>query len=78
MYISLQEAVVIPPHVIFSIRSNPGFWEYVKVSSDDLSVEAITAADYLKFKEMVFDENWYTRPFFILLPSHPRLKDFLA
>nr|CAN66156.1 hypothetical protein VITISV_032344 [Vitis vinifera] len=55
---STQEAVAIPPHVIFSIRSNPGFWEYVKVSSDDLSVEAITAADYLKFKEMVFDENW--------------------
>ena len=53
-----QEAVVIPPHVIFSIRSNPGFWEYVKVNSDDLSVEAVTAAEYLKSKEMIYDENW--------------------
>jgi sucrose synthase len=55
----LQEAVVIPPHVAFSIRPNPGFWEFVKVSSDDLSVEAITPRDYLKYKEMITDEKWY-------------------
>jgi sucrose synthase len=55
----LQEAVVIPPHVAFAIRPNPGFWEFVKVSSDDLSVEAITPADYLKCKEMITDEKWY-------------------
>ncbi|XP_041002462.1 sucrose synthase 6-like [Juglans microcarpa x Juglans regia] len=53
-----QEAAVIPPHVAFAIRPNPGFWEFVKVSSDDLSVDAITATDYLKFKEMVYDEKW--------------------
>lgn len=57
---NIQEAVVIPPYVIFSIRSNPGFWEYVKVNSEDLSVEGVTAADYLKSKEMIYDENWYT------------------
>ncbi|KAJ7960031.1 Sucrose synthase [Quillaja saponaria] len=55
---STREAVVIPPHVAFAIRLNPGSWEYVKVSSDDLSVEPITTTDYLKFKEMVYDENW--------------------
>ncbi|KAE8021898.1 hypothetical protein FH972_007748 [Carpinus fangiana] len=55
---STQEAVVIPPHVAFAIRPNPGFWEFVKVSSDDLSVEAITPADYLKCKEMISDEKW--------------------
>lgn len=53
-----QEAVVVPPHVAFAIRPNPGFWEFVKVSSEDLAVEAISTADYLKFKEMVYDEKW--------------------
>ncbi|KAL5810180.1 hypothetical protein ACOSQ4_026748 [Xanthoceras sorbifolium] len=55
---STQEAVVIPPHVAFAVRPNPGSWEFVKVSSDDLTVDPITATDYLKFKEMVYDENW--------------------
>ncbi|PON97215.1 Sucrose synthase [Trema orientale] len=55
---STQEAVVIPPYVAFAIRPNPGFWEFVKVSSEDLSVEAITTTEYLKFKEMLYDEKW--------------------
>ncbi|KAG2710851.1 hypothetical protein I3760_04G048300 [Carya illinoinensis] len=55
---STQEAVVIPPHVAFAIRPNPGFLEFVKVSSDDLSVEAITAPEFLKLKEMIYDEEW--------------------
>jgi len=56
---NLQEAVVNPPYVAFSIRPSPGFWEYVKVNSANLSVEGITVTDYLKFKEMIYDENWY-------------------
>ncbi|KAI4307712.1 hypothetical protein L6164_030869 [Bauhinia variegata] len=55
---STQEAVVVPPYVSFAIRPNPGVCEFVKVSSQDLSVEGITSTDYLKFKEMVYDENW--------------------
>ncbi|XP_062006166.1 sucrose synthase 7-like isoform X1 [Rosa rugosa] len=55
---STQEAVVSPPHVLFSIRPNPGYWEFVKVSSEDLSVEAITVRDYLKCKETLYDEKW--------------------
>ncbi|KAM1078616.1 hypothetical protein ACFX19_026270 [Malus domestica] len=55
---STQEAVVIPPHVVFSIRPNPGYWEFVKVSSEDLSVEAITVRDFLKYKEALYDEKW--------------------
>lgn len=53
-----QEAAVIPPYVAFAIRPNPGFWEFVKVNSADLSVDGITATDYLKFKEMIVDESW--------------------
>ncbi|KAL6228270.1 hypothetical protein ACLB2K_002223 [Fragaria x ananassa] len=55
---STQEAVVSPPHVLFSIRPNPGYWEFVKVSSEDLSVEAITVRDFLKCKETLYDEKW--------------------
>ncbi|KAM7280706.1 hypothetical protein ACFE04_007840 [Oxalis oulophora] len=55
---STQEAVVFPPHVAFAVRPNPGFWEFVQVNADDLTVEGITPAEYLKLKESIFDENW--------------------
>lgn len=50
---------MVPPYVGLAIRPNRGYWEYVKVNSDDLTVEGISALDFLKFKEMIFDENWY-------------------
>ncbi|KAL8038201.1 hypothetical protein ABFX02_11G089700 [Erythranthe guttata] len=53
-----QEAAVVPPHVAFAVRPSPGFWEYVKVSANDLSVEGISSTDYLKFKEMTMVETW--------------------
>nr|GMC67601.1 sucrose synthase 7-like [Ipomoea batatas] len=55
-----MEAAVVPPHIAFATRQNPGFWEYVKVNANDLSVEGITATEYLKFKEMIVDEDWAT------------------
>ncbi|KAF8407495.1 hypothetical protein HHK36_006629 [Tetracentron sinense] len=55
---STQEAAVVPPYVAFAVRPNPGFWEFLKVNSDDLAVEGITSLEYLKFKEMIYDENW--------------------
>ncbi|XP_072970385.1 sucrose synthase 7-like [Typha angustifolia] len=55
---STQEAVVLPPLVAFAVRSHPGIWEYVKVHSQNLSVEGITASEYLKFKEEIYDEKW--------------------
>ena len=58
MWIKLQEAVVIPPNVAFAVRGNPGNWQYVKVNSSDLSVEALSNTQYLKLKEFLFDENW--------------------
>ncbi|RID55036.1 hypothetical protein BRARA_G02318 [Brassica rapa] len=53
-----QEAAVVPPFVALAARPDPGFWEYVKVNAGDLSVDEITATDYLKLKESVFDESW--------------------
>ncbi|KAJ7975337.1 Sucrose synthase [Quillaja saponaria] len=55
---STQEAAVVPPYVAFAVRPNPGYWEFVKVNADDLAVEGIEVSEYLKFKEMIFDENW--------------------
>ncbi|XP_039135373.1 sucrose synthase 7-like [Dioscorea cayenensis subsp. rotundata] len=55
---STQEAVVLPPFVSFAVRPHPGIWEFVKVHSGDLSVEGITASEYLKAKEILFDEKW--------------------
>ncbi|XP_034711925.1 sucrose synthase 7-like isoform X3 [Vitis riparia] len=55
-----QEAAVVPPYVAFAVRPSPGLWEFVKVSADDLGVDGITSAEYLKFKETIFDENWAT------------------
>ena len=54
----VQEAAVVPPYVAFAVRPNPGFWEYIKVNADDLEVEGIEAVEYLKYKEMIFDEKW--------------------
>ncbi|XP_011003696.1 PREDICTED: sucrose synthase 7-like isoform X1 [Populus euphratica] len=56
--ISTQEAAVIPPFVAFAVRPNPGFWEYVKVNAEDLSVDGISVSEYLRFKEMILDEKW--------------------
>ncbi|XP_014517542.1 sucrose synthase 6 [Vigna radiata var. radiata] len=55
---STQEAAVDPPYVAFAVRPNPGVWEFVRVSFQDLSVEPITSTDYLKFKEIVYDKEW--------------------
>ncbi|XP_015883968.1 sucrose synthase 7-like isoform X2 [Ziziphus jujuba] len=55
---STKEAVVVPPYVGFAIRPSPGYWEYVKVNADDLQVEAITVSDFLRLKDLIFDENW--------------------
>jgi len=54
----VQEAAVVPPYVAFAVRPNPGFWEYIRVNADDLQVEGIDAVEYLKHKEMIFDEKW--------------------
>ncbi|PAN08697.2 hypothetical protein PAHAL_1G460700 [Panicum hallii] len=55
---STHEAVVLPPHVNFAVRTNPGIWEYIKVHSGDLTVEQITPSQYLKCKEILHDHQW--------------------
>uniref|UniRef100_A0A7N0U4Y2 Sucrose synthase n=1 Tax=Kalanchoe fedtschenkoi TaxID=63787 RepID=A0A7N0U4Y2_KALFE len=55
-----KEAAVVPPYVALAVRPSPGVWEYVRVNADDLVVDELSAADYLKLKETVFDEDWAT------------------
>lgn len=58
----------MPPYVAFAVRPSPGYWEYVKVTADDLSVEAISTSDFLRFKELIFDEEWYVQPSRFIYP----------
>ncbi|GMH23373.1 hypothetical protein Nepgr_025216 [Nepenthes gracilis] len=53
-----QEAAVAPPHVALAVRLEPGVWEFVNVNANNLTVDGITARDYLRVKESIYDENW--------------------
>ncbi|XP_027122896.2 sucrose synthase 7 [Coffea arabica] len=55
---STQEAAVVPPYVAFAVRYGSGCFDYVKVNAEDLSANNITATEYLRLKEMIYDENW--------------------
>ncbi|KAI3800923.1 hypothetical protein L1987_29023 [Smallanthus sonchifolius] len=46
-----QECIVLPPFVALAVRPRPGVWEYVRVDAYQLSVEQLTASEYLVFKE---------------------------
>ncbi|CAL5335103.1 unnamed protein product [Camellia sinensis] len=58
VFSSTQEAAINPPYVALAVRQNPGFWEFFKVNANGLEMDLITAKDYLKLKEIVYDENW--------------------
>ncbi|CAK8572770.1 unnamed protein product [Lathyrus sativus] len=52
---SAQEAIVLPPFVAIAVRPRPGIWEYVRVHVFELSVEQLSVAEYLRFKEELVD-----------------------
>ncbi|KAL2540478.1 Sucrose synthase 3 [Abeliophyllum distichum] len=52
---SAQEAIVLPPFVAIAVRPRPGVWEYVRVNVYELSVDQLTVAEYLRFKEELVD-----------------------
>ncbi|CAB4262652.1 unnamed protein product [Prunus armeniaca] len=52
---SAQEAIVLPPFVALAFRPRPGVWEYVRVNVYELSVDHLTVAEYLQFKEELID-----------------------
>jgi len=54
---SAQEAIVLPPFVAIAVRPRPGVWEYVRVNVHELSVEQLSVAEYLQFKEALADEQ---------------------
>ncbi|KAJ4722129.1 Sucrose synthase [Melia azedarach] len=52
---SAQEAIILPPFVALAVRPRPGVWEYVRVNVYELSVDHLSVAEYLKFKEELVD-----------------------
>ncbi|GMN37931.1 hypothetical protein TIFTF001_007213 [Ficus carica] len=52
-----QEAIILPPFVAIAVRPRPGVWEFVRVNVFELSVEQLTVAEYLNFKEDLVDEQ---------------------
>uniref|UniRef100_A0A2N9G1F6 sucrose synthase n=1 Tax=Fagus sylvatica TaxID=28930 RepID=A0A2N9G1F6_FAGSY len=52
---SAQEAIVLPPFVAIALRPRPGVWEYVRVNVYELSVDHLSVAEYLRFKEELVD-----------------------
>jgi len=45
----------LPPFVAIGVRPRPGVWEYVRVNVSELSVEQLSVAEYLSFKEELVD-----------------------
>lgn len=38
-----------------AIRPRPGVWEYVRINAYELSVDHLSVAEYVKFKEELVD-----------------------
>ncbi|XP_004298147.1 PREDICTED: sucrose synthase 2-like [Fragaria vesca subsp. vesca] len=55
---SAQEAIVLPPFVTLALRPRPGVWEYVRVNVHELSVDHLSVAEYLGFKEELLDGEY--------------------
>ncbi|CAJ1963345.1 unnamed protein product [Sphenostylis stenocarpa] len=53
-----QEAIVLPPFVSIALRPRPGVWEYVRVNAFELSVDSLSVAEYLQFKEELVDGKY--------------------
>ncbi|XP_057962868.1 sucrose synthase-like isoform X2 [Malania oleifera] len=52
---STQEAIVLPPWIALAVRPRPGVWEYVRVNIKTHTVEELTVAEFLHFKEELVD-----------------------
>lgn len=52
------EVVVLGPRVALALRPKVGSWMYLRFMVDELSVEELTAAQYLAFKEQLVPSEW--------------------
>ncbi|KAJ4844962.1 Sucrose synthase 2 [Turnera subulata] len=52
---SAQEAILMSPFVAMALRPRPGVWEYVRINVYELSVDNLSVAEYLHFKEELVD-----------------------
>uniref|UniRef100_A0A1D1Z3C2 Sucrose synthase n=1 Tax=Anthurium amnicola TaxID=1678845 RepID=A0A1D1Z3C2_9ARAE len=66
-----QEAIVLPPFVAIAVRPRPGVWEYVRVNVYELSVEQLSVAEYLRFKEELVDGRRFNDHYVLELDLEP-------
>jgi len=48
---SLVQAVVISPRIALALRVTMGDWHFIRINTDNMSVEEMSVAHYLAFKE---------------------------
>ncbi|TQE06576.1 hypothetical protein C1H46_007818 [Malus baccata] len=75
---SAQEAIVLAPFVAFALRPRPGVWEYVRVNVYELSVDHLSVAEFLRFKEELMDGEFSAMMLNDRIQSIPRLQSALA
>ncbi|MGM0676949.1 MAG: sucrose synthase [Pseudomonadota bacterium] len=47
----VQEAVITPPWIAFSVRPRVGRWVYLRIHADELAVESLSVGEFLASKE---------------------------
>jgi sucrose synthase len=66
-----QEAMVLPPWVGFAVRPRPGIWEYLRINTEELTLEEMSVSEYLGFKEQLANGTDDPDPFVLELDFAP-------
>ena len=48
---TMQEGVIIYPRIAFALRSHAGDWHYIRIHTEEMIAEEMSATHYLAFKE---------------------------
>ncbi|KAL2902384.1 U4/U6 small nuclear ribonucleoprotein Prp31-like protein [Bienertia sinuspersici] len=54
-WLTMKEAIVLPPWITLAVRLRPGVWEYIRVNVDALAVEELNPYQFLHVKEELVD-----------------------
>lgn len=65
----MQEAMVLPPWVGFAVRPRPGIWEYLRINTEELTLEEMSVSEYLGFKEQLANGTEYVSHAFFSVSS---------
>lgn len=62
-------AMVLPPWVGFAVRPRPGIWEYLRINTEELTLEEMSVSEYLGFKEQLANGTEYVSHAFFSVSS---------